>query len=177
MDNTHSNIQTRLDKVIEWIGNKLSIIFLLIVAITFYEVFVRYLFNSPTIWVHELAMFLGGSLFVLGGAYALANDKHVRVVLLYDKVTPKTRMFLNIFHHMMGLIFSSMMVWAAYRMAKESWFKPWGDMQLETSGTAWDTHFPAYLKAIIFVTMVILTIQFMLKLIAEIHQLFGGQNV
>ncbi len=176
MSNTKENIQTPLDKVIEWIGEKLSIIFLFIVAITFYEVMMRYFFDSPTIWVHELAMFLGGSLFVLGGAYALANDKHVRVVLLYDNVSLKTRRFLNVFHHIMGLIFSVMMVWASYRMAKESWFKPWGDMQLETSGTAWDTHFPAYLKAIIFVTMIILTVQFVLKLIAEIRLLLGGSN-
>ncbi|PIE46020.1 MAG: C4-dicarboxylate ABC transporter permease, partial [Gammaproteobacteria bacterium] len=83
MDKHSNNVQTPLDKVIEWIGEKLSVVFLLIVAITFYEVSMRYIFNSPTIWVHELAMFLGGSLFVVGGAYALANDKHVRVVLIY----------------------------------------------------------------------------------------------
>ncbi|PIE44995.1 MAG: C4-dicarboxylate ABC transporter permease [Gammaproteobacteria bacterium] len=177
MDSKLRNNQTPLDKVIEWIGEKLSVIFLFIVAITFYEVFVRYLFDSPTIWVHELAIFLGGSLFVLGGAYALANDKHVRVVLFYDNVKPKTRIYLNIFHHIMGLVFSAMMVWASWRMAKESWFKPWGDLQLETSGTAWDTHFPAYLKAIIFITMVTLTIQFILKLLVEIRLLLGGRHV
>ncbi|PIE42553.1 MAG: C4-dicarboxylate ABC transporter permease [Gammaproteobacteria bacterium] len=177
MNSKPRNHQTPLDKMIEWIGEKLSVIFLFIVAITFYEVFVRYLFNSPTIWVHELAIFLGGSLFVLGGAYALANDKHVRVVLFYDNVKPKTRVYLNIFHHIMGLVFSGMMVWASWRMAKEAWFKPWGDLQLETSGTAWDTHFPAYLKAIIFITMVTLTIQFILKLLVEIRLLLGGPHV
>ncbi len=170
-------IRTSLDKVIEFIGEKLSLIFLFIVAITFFEVFVRYVLNSPTIWVHETAMFLGGSLFIFGGAYALATDKHVRVVLIYDNVTTRTRHFLNIFHHIMGLIFSSMMTWAAYKMVKESWIKPWGDWQLETSGTAWDTYFPAYLKAIVFITMIIISIQFILKLIAEIRLLLGGKNV
>lgn len=177
MDNTPHNIQTPLDKWIEWLGDKISVIFLVIVAITFFEVVMRYFFHAPTIWVHELAMFLGGSLFVVGGAYALANDKHVRVVLIYDKVTPRMRIFLNIFHHIMGLIFSAMMVWASYRMTKESWFKPWGEMHLETSGTAWDTNFPAYLKAIILITMVILTLQFTLKLIAEIRLLLGKNHV
>ncbi len=181
MEKKQPPIQTPLDHAIDWLGNKLSLIFLIIVAITAYEVFVRYLLNSPTFWVHELAMFLGGSLFVIGGAYALATDKHVRVVLIYDNVTPNSRRYLNIFHHIMGLIFSVLMALASYRMAKEAWFRPTGELSLESSGTAWDTHFPAYLKGIICLTMIILCIQFSLKLIAEISQLLktkqGGENV
>lgn len=175
------DIKTLLDKVIEFIGEKLSLIFLFIVAITFFEVFVRYVLNAPTIWVHETAMFLGGTLFVFGGAYALATDKHVRVVLIYDNVSQKTRHLLNIFHHIMGLIFSAMMTWAGFQMGKEAWLSPWGEIHLESSGTAWDTHFPAYLKAIIFITMMIISIQFILKLVAEVKELLsikqGAKNV
>lgn len=174
-------VQTPLDRAMDWLGNKLSLIFLIIVVITAYEVFVRYLLNAPTFWVHELAMFLGGSLFVIGGAYALATDKHVRVVLIYDNVAPKHKRYLNIFHHIMGLIFSVLMAWASYRMAKEAWFKPTGELSLESSGTAWDTHFPAYLKAIICLTMIVLCLQFTLKLIAEVRALLkaprGGDHV
>lgn len=173
MDN---NTQTRLDKGIEWLGKQLSLIFLFIVVISFFEVFMRYLFNSPTIWVHETASFLGGSLFVFGGAYALATDKHVRVVLFYDHVKPKTRICLNIFHHVMGIIFSVMMVWAGYSMFHDAWFAPWGEMRLETSASAWNPPFPAYLKAIIFLTMILLTVQFVLRLIAEIRLLAGGNH-
>ncbi len=167
-------VQTRLDKFIAWLGGKLSLIFLFIVVISFYEVFMRYAFNAPTIWVHESAAFLGGSLFVFGGSYALATDKHVRVVLLYDNVRPKTRAYLNIFHHIMGAIFSLMMTWAGYLMVKDSWFAPWGELRLQTSATAWNPPFPAYLKAIIFITMITLTIQFILHLAAEISRLSSG---
>lgn len=169
--------QTGLDKAISWLGEKLSVIFLIIVAITFFEVFVRYVLNSPTIWVHETAMFLGGCLFIFGGAYALAIDKHVRVVLLYDNVSPKVRAYLNLFHHLMGFIFSVAMTYAAYRMAYESWFKPWGALQLETSGTAWNTYFPAYLKAVILITMFLISLQFFLKFIKELYLICGGKNV
>ncbi len=167
-------VQTRLDKLIAWLGEKLSLIFLFIVVISFYEVFMRYAFNAPTIWVHETAAFLGGGLFVFGGSYALATDKHVRVVLFYDNVRPKTKAYLNIFHHIMGVIFSVMMTWAGYLMVKDSWFAPWGELRLQTSATAWNPPFPAYLKAIIFVTMIVLTIQFILHLIAEIRRLSSG---
>lgn len=172
--NTDTPIQTPLDKVIERLGKLLSLLFLFIVMISFYEVFMRYLLNAPTIWVHETAAFIGGSLFIFGGAYALATDKHVRVVLIYDAVSPKTRAYLNIFHHIMGIIFSVMMTWAGYVMVKDSWFAPWGEFRLETSATAWNPPFPAYLKAIIFLTMIILSIQFTLHLIVELNRLRKG---
>lgn len=168
---------TRLDKVIAYLGEKLSVVFLFIVAITFFEVFVRYVLNSPTFWVHELAIFLGGILFVFGGAYALATNKHVRVVLLYDNVSQKTRHYLNCFHHIMGIIFSSSLAFAGFKMAKEAWFTPWGMLQLERSGTAWNMPFPAILKGLIFVIMVLLTVQFFLKLILEIRQMKEEKNV
>ncbi len=167
-------VQTRLDRVIEWLGDKMSVIFLVIVAISFYEVVMRKIFNAPTIWVHELAAHLGGFLFIFGGAYAFATDKHVRVVLLYDKATDKTRAYLNIFHHIMGIIFSVLMAWASYIKMKEAWFAPWGEFRIETTGTVWNSHLGAYLKAVIFIVMIILTIQFLLHLIVEIKRLSSG---
>ncbi|MBS9777155.1 MAG: TRAP transporter small permease subunit [Gammaproteobacteria bacterium] len=169
--------KTILDKAIDWLGAQLSIIFLFIVGISTYEVVMRYCFDAPTYWVHELAMFLGGSLFIIGGAYALANDKHVRVALFYDRASPKIRSLLNIFHNIMGIFFAGIMSWAAYQMTYESWFKPWGDMVLETSGTAWDTHFPAYLKMVILMTMATLFIQFFLKFVNELRLLVRGNHV
>lgn len=162
---------TWLDKLIARLGSLLSLLFILIVFISFYEIFMRYLFNAPTIWVHETAAFLGGSLFVFGGAYALATDKHVRVVLIYDAVSAKPRLYLRLFHHVMGLIFSLMMVWAGYLVAKDAWRAPWGEWRLETSATAWNPPFPAFLKAIILLMMVVLSVQFTLHLIADICRL------
>lgn len=168
--------QTQLDKIISKSGNVLSILFLLIVAISFYEIVMRYVFAAPTIWVHETASFIGGALFVFGGAYAVAIDKHVRVVLIYDSVSQTTRCYLNIFHHIMGMLFSAMMTWAAFSMVNDSWFAPWGELRLQTSGSAWNPAFPAYLKAIIFITMLLLTVQFFLRLIAEIINVTRGHR-
>ncbi len=168
----HNN-QTFLDRFIVMLGKPLAWLFWVIVAITTFEVAMRYLFNSPTYWVHELAMFIGGSLFLFGGSFALANDSHVRVVLFYDKASPKVRHYLNLFHHFMGIIFSIIMAIASYQMMIEATVTPWGDIHLETSGTAWDTVFPAILKILIFVIMIILCLQFFLKIIKEVRMLKG----
>ncbi|MDX1304358.1 TRAP transporter small permease subunit [Photobacterium sp.] len=166
-----------LDAFIIKLGNLLSLFFIFTVAISFYEVLMRYVFNSPTIWVHETASFIGGSLFVFGGIYAFATNKHVRVVLIYDAVSVKTRHILNIFHHLVGLAFSGMMTWASYQMAHESWFSPWGELRLDSSGSAWNPPFPALLKAIIFITFCVLVVQFILHLIFEINILRKQKDV
>ncbi|MGR5502221.1 TRAP transporter small permease subunit [Vibrio sp. DNB22_10_4] len=156
------------DKGLYVTGNALSLLFIFTVAISFYEVLMRYVFNAPTVWVHETASFLGGSLFVIGGAYALAIDKHVRVVILYDMVSQRTRHYLNVFHHLCGLLFSGLLIYAGYSMVMNSWFNPWGELQLETSGTAWNPAYPALLKGIIFVTVIVMFIQFVLHLAQEL---------
>lgn len=181
MKNSDTNVaempKNTLDKVIARVSEVLSLLFAFTVIISFYEVVSRYVFDSPTIWVHETASFIGGSLFVIGGAYALATDKHVRVVLIYDSVSQKTRQYLNIFHHLAGLLFSGLLIFAAWQMVSNSWFTPWGELRLETSGTAWDPAFPALLKGLIGFTVCLMFIQFALHLINEIQQLKEENNV
>lgn len=168
--------QNILDKAITKISELFSLLFVITVIISFYEVASRYIFNSPTIWVHETASFIGGSLFVIGGAYALATDKHVRVVLIYDSVSQKTKHYLNIFHHLAGLLFSGLLIYAAWQTVQNSWLAPWGDIRLETSGSAWNPPFPALLKGIILLTVCLMFVQFVLHLINEIQQLKEEDN-
>lgn len=165
-----------LDKIIAKISEVSSYIFVFIVIISFYEILMRYIFNLPTIWVHESASFLGGALFVLGGSYALAIDKHVRVVLIYDMVSKKAKTWLNIFHHIMGIIFSLLMIYASWNMTREAWLNPNGEISLQTSGSAWDMPIPALLKAIILVVSCMIFVQFLVHLVLDIKKI-GKKSV
>ena len=160
---------TRLDRGIVWLGKKLSLVFALIAVVSLYEIVRRYLFNAPTLWVHETVTFAGATLFVLGGLYALATDKHVRIVLVYDAVSPAVQRWLRVLHHLLGLLFSSLLLYASWFMAKSAVVAPWGGWRLETSGSAWNPPFPALLKVIIFVAVVILTLQFVLHLFRDLR--------
>lgn len=162
-----------LDRAMYRLGDAASLFFIVTACISFYEIVMRYAFNSPTIWVHETASFIGGTLFVLGGSYALATNRHVRVVLLYDVVSETTRKVLNVFHHLMGMLFSALMVYASYHMTKSAWYTPWGDLRPETSGSAWDPAFPAYIKLFILIIFSIMFLQFLLHLIQEIVEFRG----
>ncbi|WP_417567213.1 TRAP transporter small permease subunit [Marinobacter sp.] len=161
---------TRLDRAIVWLGKRLSLVFAVIVLVSFYEIVQRYVLNSPTLWVHETVTFAGATLFVLGGLYALATDRHVRIVLIYDAVSPRIQRWLRVVHHLFGLAFCSMMLYASWFMAQGAVRAPWGAWRLETSGSAWNPPFPAFLKVIILVAIVIMTLQFVLHLIRDLRR-------
>lgn len=160
-----------LDRGVVWLGKKLSLVFALIVVVSAYEIVCRYVFDSPTLWVHETVTFLGASLFVFGGLYAFATDRHVRVVLVYDAVSQRIQCLLRVLHHLLGLAFCTMMIYASWLMAKQAVYAPWGAIRLETSGSAWNPPFPAYLKVLILVAIITLMMQYILHLIRDLRQL------
>ena len=47
---------TPVDRLSLWLGRTLAWVFLIAVALTAWEVVMRYVFNSPTIWVHDLVI-------------------------------------------------------------------------------------------------------------------------
>ncbi len=160
---------TWLDKAIVWLGKRLSLVFAAIVGVSFYEIVRRYVFDSPTLWVHETVTFAGATLFVIGGLYALATDRHVRIVLIYDAVSHRAQRWLRVVHHLLGLAFCGMLLFASWSMATEAVLAPWGGWRLETSGSAWNPPFPALLKVVILVAVAVMTLQFLLHLIRDLR--------
>ena len=67
-----------------------SLIIPLIFA-TCYEVFARYLFNSPTIWAYEFGYLLMGFHFLLGGALTLKKKSHIRIDIFYNKMSDRNK--------------------------------------------------------------------------------------
>ena len=60
-----------MGKALAWL---IVVLMLLVVA----EVFKRYALNAPKAWVFDPSNMLYGTLFMMGGAYTLAHDGHVR---------------------------------------------------------------------------------------------------
>ncbi len=56
-----------------------------------YEVIARYVFNAPTIWAGDISQILYGAFFMLGSAYALQRQQHIRTDFLYGKWSIRTR--------------------------------------------------------------------------------------
>lgn len=162
-DNHESD--TWLDSLILKVGSLLSLIFLLSACIIVFEIVSRYVFNSPTYWVHETTTLLCAICFLYAGSYCLACNRHIRIGLFYDAVSNRVRRYLDIFIAFFGWVYMAVLSWAAFGVAHKSLFAPWGDFRPETSGSAWDPMLPAIIKTFLLFVVVLMLAQFTLKLL------------
>jgi TRAP-type mannitol/chloroaromatic compound transport system permease small subunit len=109
-----------VDRLNGRIGRVTSYLILGIIAITIWEVFWRYGFNRPTIWVHETSEHLFAIFFLLGGAYTLAQGGHVRVDVLLLRFSERSRILLEIFSSLFFFLFTGLLLWQGIEMAWES---------------------------------------------------------
>ena len=87
------------------LGDAAAWLFLAGIAITLWEVVLRYALNAPTSWAHATATTLCGIAFALGGAHALARDEHVRIGVLHDRFRPGTRRAADLLGFALGLFY------------------------------------------------------------------------
>ncbi len=67
-----------------------------LILITCYEVFARYVFNVPTIWAYELGYMLTGAYFLLGCAYTLREQGHIRIDIFYNRFPVKLQAVIKV---------------------------------------------------------------------------------
>lgn len=100
-----------VDRISTFVGKAASFLILLLVGVVMYEVLARYLFNAPTKWSNEISEYVLTGVVMLGGAFCLVNDGHVRVDILYRNFLPRTRALVELITCLIVLIFVSAMVW------------------------------------------------------------------
>lgn len=79
------------DRVSEWFGKAFAWTIMLMAFGVGYEVLVRYVFNAPTSWAFDFSYIMYGTLFMMGGAYTLSRDGHVRGDFLYRLWKPRVQ--------------------------------------------------------------------------------------
>lgn len=158
-------LRTPLDRYVNAAGGAISWLAFIAMAISVWEVIMRYVFDSPTSWVHETVIFLIACIFALGGPVALARDKHIRIRVVYDLASPRVRRIFDIFNSFMTLLFTIAISYAAYVMFWRASHNPAGDWQLERSGTSWNPPFPALTKGVILLAVAIMTVQAVLHIV------------
>ncbi len=165
-----------VDFYVEKLGRIWAWLVVAIALISFYEVVARYLFNAPTIWVHETAIMFAGLCFAFGGPYAMARHRHIRVTGLYNLFGFKTRCFLDILICLITLAFAAGNAWAFLRFANKAFFAPDGTFRLEGSGTAFNPPYPPLVKGVFLFVMIVLVVQVLLRLKAAIQGLVQGEK-
>jgi len=72
-----------IDGLSEWSGRVTAVLIVPMVLSLVYEVVARYAFTAPTIWAYDVTYMLYGTFFMLGAAYTLRRQGHIRTDLLY----------------------------------------------------------------------------------------------
>jgi TRAP-type C4-dicarboxylate transport system permease small subunit len=94
-----------IDQVCRGGGVAAALALLTMSLITFYEVLMRYVFNRPTIWVHEVGGYMLVVIGLLGAAYTLLHERHVRVDLVLMRLPRRVQAWLNLATYTLALVF------------------------------------------------------------------------
>jgi TRAP-type mannitol/chloroaromatic compound transport system permease small subunit len=89
---------TYIEKFTESTGKAVSWLILGMVLLICYDVAMRYLFQQGSVALQELEWHLFALMFLLGAAYTLKHDDHVRVDIVYQSrfVSDRGRAWINI---------------------------------------------------------------------------------
>jgi TRAP-type mannitol/chloroaromatic compound transport system permease small subunit len=85
-----------IDGISTWTGKAAAWLIVGLMALVCAEVFKRYILNMPTAWIFDVSNMLYGTLFMIGGAYTLAQNAHVRGDFLYSSMRPRTQAGLDL---------------------------------------------------------------------------------
>ncbi|MCX5908907.1 MAG: TRAP transporter small permease subunit, partial [Deltaproteobacteria bacterium] len=144
----------RIDSISEWSGRICAWLAVPLVGFTAYDVIMRYLFQAPTKWAYEMTWMQYGALFMLGGAYGLKHKIHVRVDIIYNRWSVRTRAifdlltYLLIFFPVFYILLTHSAIYAYY-----SW-------------EIWETSYVSYwqppvypIKTVMFVAILLFSLQ------------------
>jgi TRAP-type mannitol/chloroaromatic compound transport system permease small subunit len=86
------------------------------------EVFKRYILNMPTAWIFDASNMFYGTLFMMCGAYTLAQNAHVRGDFLYSSMRPRTQATLDLILYFVFFIPGiAALLYAGTDYAADSW--------------------------------------------------------
>ncbi len=148
------SLERKLDKLIDWLGNILVVVLLLMILNVFYDVIMRYVFHNSSIAMQEMEWHFFSIVILFGVSYSLKEDAHVRVDFIYDKLSIKTRAMINIIGTLLFLIpFTLLIIYGSYAFVMDSYTTN------ETSSDPGGLKHLWMIKAAIPVSMIILLLE------------------
>ncbi|SFC16399.1 TRAP-type mannitol/chloroaromatic compound transport system, small permease component [Polaromonas sp. OV174] len=119
------NVQRLLhavDQISTWVGKAFAWLIVVLMLLVCAEVFKRYALNAPTAWIFDANNMLYGTLFMMGGAYTLAHDGHVRGDFFYGSLKPRTQAWLDLVLYLLFFLPGiAALTWSGWTYFNDSW--------------------------------------------------------
>jgi len=152
-----------LERLVARLGEATSLVFVVIVVISAYEVVMRYAFDAPTIWVHEISVALAAAAFAIGGPYVHATRQHIAITFFFERLPQPARRLVRVLQSLLTLVFVGLLTYAAGNQALQSL------REGETSGTALNLPIPAALKTVFALCCLVLLVQTAVQFVVDIR--------
>ncbi len=160
-----------LGRVADGVGKAAAWLALLLVLVTFAVVVLRYLFNVGWIAMQESILYLHASLFLLGAAYTLRKDGHVRVDIFYRGFSTRRKALVDLLGSMFLLLpVCTFLLWISWDYVASAW------SLRESSPEAGGLPFVYLLKTLIPVSALLLILQGLSQALASLSTLSAPER-
>jgi len=163
--------QNAIDHVSHFTGISASVLYLIAIFATLYEVFARYLFNAPTEWAYEIVMVLVATCWMLSAGYITFRQRHIAVTVFSHAASPTVRWRLELFSNIVGLLALFILTVDSMSEAVEAFHR------IEKSGTAFNSPMPTFLKVLLTLGATLYLAQLSVNLHRQVTSPMGKKTV
>lgn len=111
-----------LDRISSLLGKASAWLTLFMVLVTFVIVVMRYVFDAGLIWLQESVIWMHAFVFMIGAAYTLQQEAHVRVDIFYREMSPERRALVDLIGIIVFLLpLCALLAWKAMDFVMLSW--------------------------------------------------------
>ena len=160
----------KIDAAQDRFGRGLAWLMLAMVLVVFTDVVMRYAFSRSYVWTQELEWYLFGITYLLGSGYVMLWDEHVRVDIVYSRLKPRTKAWVDFILLLVFFYPSCLLIlwstWPFFKNAVRVW-----------EGSPDPGGIPARwaLKGVIIVAFVVMGIQGLSQVIKNFYWAMGWE--
>ena len=116
------NVANKLEQFIDWTGRMVSWLVLAMVVVMFLVVVLRYVFDTGWIALQESISYFHSIVFLMGAAYTLQQDAHVRVDIFYSRLSETGKAWINLLGHIFILLpVMLFIIWISWPYVINAW--------------------------------------------------------
>lgn len=161
-----------IDTISDRVGYAARWLVFALVAVTVYDVIARYVFDAPTIWGYQASTMLGGGVILAGWAYGQLHKAHVRVDVLYARLSPRRQALVDV----LGALICVFPMFIVFMYVAGSWTVKsivTGEIMEET---IW--YPPSWpFRLAVLTGAVLLLLQVLATFIRDLHMLIRGEEL
>ena len=165
-------IERGINHLTELSGRALAWLLPCMVLLTLAVVVLRYLFDLGSIALQESVLYMHGACLLLGLAYTLKHDAHVRVDVLAGRLAPRARLGIELLGHLLFLLpLCTAIVWFCSDYVAASWRVREGSPEVGGIPGIY------LLKSLLLLAAVLLALQALAEVLRVVRALRGGADM